>query len=319
MSGQAFTFPPHPPHPPQSSHNYPAYSQPQQGYRGYGGRNNRGGRGNRGGPRGGTFGVADSTSGYSRYSGGDNRQWSSQGGGHGAQVNTPRQGGYPSPNYPTVQHPQYPPNLRQDYGRQPPSVPTNREYSSHGDGSQTYYSGPQYFPSSGYPPPVNEFQPATNAFQGSQSLPHTNTNSMIPFSENRSNGNDQINQHSSSASFQSGFHHFSNPFSSHRGRGQKRGHGEAFGIPRNYNPKPRAAPAVPSFGGPLPLPIKPPAPQDTVRKPRKKKRKHNQLGLTPKAEEHESSEEDEDDADEESKLAVAVTGSNSGSQLYENY
>lgn len=94
-----------------------------------------------------------------------------------------------------------------------------------------------------------------------------------------------------------------NPFPGNRGRGQKRGHSDAFGKPRASNPRTPAAPAVPSFGNPLP--VKPPVPQENGRKPRKKKRRTNQLGLTPKAEEHESSSEEED-ADEESKLAAAV-------------
>ena len=316
MSGQAFTFPPPPPPPPQASHTYPTHPQPQHGYRGYGGRNNRGGRGNRGGSRSGNFGSASSTSGYSRYSVGDNRQWGSQGGGYGVQANTPRQTSYPSPNYPPVQHPQYPANIRQDYGRQPSNVPANSGYSSLGNGPQQYYNGQQPFPTYGHQPPLNGFQSITNAFHGSQNLPQQSTNSVIPFQEAPFNGNDQMIQQSSPLGFQSGHHTYSNPFPGHRGRGQKRGHGEAFGKSQNHNSKPRAAPAVPSFGGPLPLPVKPPAPQDTLRKPRKKKRKHNQLGLTPKVEEHESSEEEEDDVDEESKLAATVTGSGHGSQLY---
>ena len=52
--------------------------------------------------------------------------------------------------------------------------------------------------------------------------------------------------------------------------------------------------------------MKPPAPQEMARRPKKKKRRHNQLGLTPKTLEHESSEEEENDVDEETKLAVAV-------------
>jgi hypothetical protein len=67
--------------------------------------------------------------------------------------------------------------------------------------------------------------------------------------------------------------------------------------------KTQVAPAVPSFG--IPLPLKPPAPLETGRK-RKKKRRHNQLGLTPKTLEHESSEEEGNDIDEEAKLAVAA-------------
>ena len=95
-----------------------------------------------------------------------------------------------------------------------------------------------------------------------------------------------------------------NPFP---GRGRKRNRSEAFRPSDNFQSRPQAAPAVPSFGNPLPvdLPIKPPG---TNGKKRKKKRRHNQLGLTPRAEEHESSEEEEDDQDEEAKLAAATDG-----------
>ena len=62
------------------------------------------------------------------------------------------------------------------------------------------------------------------------------------------------------------------------------------------------APAVPSFG--IPLPTKPPVPEAEVRKPKKKKKRRvNQLGLTPKTEDHVSSSEEEDEIDEEAKLA----------------
>ena len=90
----------------------------------------------------------------------------------------------------------------------------------------------------------------------------------------------------------------------YRGRGQKRIHSDAFSHSRGSKHRISALPAppaVPSFGNPLP--VKPPAPADAVKKPKKKKRKHNQLGLTPKTEEHESSEEDEE-IDEEAKLAA---------------
>ena len=87
-----------------------------------------------------------------------------------------------------------------------------------------------------------------------------------------------------------------------------------FGRARNKGSRGQAAPAVPSFGAPLPLPVKPPVPLDSSRKSKKKRKKNNQLGLTPKLEEHASSEE-EDDSDEETKLAAAVTDSMQGSQL----
>lgn len=89
---------------------------------------------------------------------------------------------------------------------------------------------------------------------------------------------------------------------------QKRDHASAFNKPQNTVPRPPAAPAVPSFGNPLPS--KPPPPADATgnRKTKKRKRKHNQLGLTPNAGDHESSEDDEGEhEDEESKLASAAS------------
>lgn len=67
--------------------------------------------------------------------------------------------------------------------------------------------------------------------------------------------------------------------------------------------KTKVAPAVPSFGTPLPVSL--PPSQETEERPKKKKRRHNQLGLTPKSLEYESSE-DGNDVDEEVKLADAA-------------
>jgi hypothetical protein len=83
----------------------------------------------------------------------------------------------------------------------------------------------------------------------------------------------------------------------------KRDHSSAFIKPQSTVPRTPAAPAVPSFGNPLPS--KPPPAVDATsnRKAKKRKRKHNQLGLTPQADDHESSEEEGEGDDEESKLA----------------
>lgn len=83
---------------------------------------------------------------------------------------------------------------------------------------------------------------------------------------------------------------------------QKRDHSSAFNKPQSTAPRTPAAPAVPSFGNPLPLKPPPVADSTANRKAKKRKRKHNQLGLTPNTEDHESSEEEADE-DEESKLA----------------
>ncbi len=93
-----------------------------------------------------------------------------------------------------------------------------------------------------------------------------------------------------------------------RGRGQKRGHGEAFGRSGIQRLRTQVAPAVPSFGDPLPVPPRPSLAQESSNKHVKKKRKANQLGLTPKVEEFGSSDEEDDDVDEESKLASGAGG-----------
>lgn len=147
------------------------------------------------------------------------------------------------------------------------------------------------------------------------SLSQRTADGAMSFQHGLSNENGSPYRHDPAMGVQSARHVSPITLPGNRGRGQKRGYREAFGRQRNHNPRPQAAPAVPSFGGTLPLPVKPPAAQDHARKPRKKKRKHNQLGLTPKAEEHESSEEEEDDADEESRLAAVSTGPCTGSRL----
>ncbi|KAJ5799946.1 uncharacterized protein N7518_002014 [Penicillium psychrosexuale] len=88
---------------------------------------------------------------------------------------------------------------------------------------------------------------------------------------------------------------------------QKRDHSSAFNKPQSTAPRTPAAPAVPSFGNPLPSKPPPAADSTANRKAKKRKRKHNQLGLTPNTEDHESSEEEVDE-DEESKLAQSGSG-----------
>ncbi|KAL8851409.1 MAG: hypothetical protein Q9221_003680 [Calogaya cf. arnoldii] len=78
----------------------------------------------------------------------------------------------------------------------------------------------------------------------------------------------------------------------------------------------QVAPAVPSFGNPLP--VKPPVPQvESKKSKKKKKRRVNQLGLTPKTDEHVSSSED--DIDEEVKLAATVEATSIAQQLQFTY
>ncbi|KAL8948698.1 MAG: hypothetical protein Q9222_005146 [Ikaeria aurantiellina] len=100
-----------------------------------------------------------------------------------------------------------------------------------------------------------------------------------------------------------------------RGSHNKRGtRGHAVGS-TDSNRRTEVAPAVPSFGNPLP--VKPPASlPDTKKQKKKKKRRVNQLGLTPKAEEHVSSSEEEEDIDEELKFASTAQA---GAQLEITY
>lgn len=285
----------------------------------------------------------------------DNRHSSPPDNGHNVQMKDHRRNGYPLPSYPPVQLPRYPTSLHQDYGQQNPPFPAmvrparppQVAYSANRNGSPQIYNGQQHYSSHGCgpsPPTIhtplppaqnnNSFQINAHAGQpvlmgppirmgfeiqqnGHQTQQYTqpvaNGTSAYPYA--LSSGNGSPYRHSSPMGFPSGRHEPPNSFPGHRGRGQKRGHGEAFNRPRNQNQQNQVAPAVPSFGSPLALPIKPPPLHENVRKPRKKKRKHNQLGLTPKAEEHESSEEEEDDADEEARLAAVAASAGQGSQL----
>ncbi|KAI9824240.1 MAG: hypothetical protein M1832_002047 [Thelocarpon impressellum] len=89
-----------------------------------------------------------------------------------------------------------------------------------------------------------------------------------------------------------------------------RGHHDRPRKAENTGPRPKAAPAVPSFLSTT-LPPKPPSTENEEghgrkKKKQKKKRKHNALGLTPRTEEHEESEEE--DVDEEAALAVTIGG-----------
>ncbi len=107
-----------------------------------------------------------------------------------------------------------------------------------------------------------------------------------------------------------------------RGRGHKRSHKEAFGHrERKQGPSGhQTALAVPNFGGPLPLPIKPPATENKGKRSKKDKRRNNKLGLTPKAEDPDSADETEDDENEETKLAAdGLIESGQSQLLHINY
>ncbi len=307
---------------------------------------------NRDGRRGGHFGSSKSNSGYGNPPLGiDKRHSSPPDKGYDVQTNDHNRSGYPLPSYPPIQLPRFPTNVNRSFGPQNPAFPANvrpaqAAHLAHGNGAYQIYDGQHQYPSHGYglsPPAMqaplhtpqnnNTFQTAAHASQpvlmgppirmgfnaqgdSGQTQQHAQptTYGTNAFRHGLPNCNESPYRHSSSIGFHSGRHESPKTLTRDRGRGQKRGYGEIHNRPRNQNQRVQVAPAVPSFGSPLPLPSKPPALHGNTRKPRKKKRKHNQLGLTPKAEQHESSEE-EDDTDEEARLAAAAAGAIQGHQL----
>lgn len=80
----------------------------------------------------------------------------------------------------------------------------------------------------------------------------------------------------------------------------KRVHSTAFTKTASMGPKPKAAPAVPSFNAGIPF-SQPKNAADHPSPKSTKARKHNQLGLTPASQDQESSSDDEN---EEAKLAL---------------
>ena len=203
--------------------------------------------------------------------------------GSGPQNNGPHSSGYNPPNFPNRQaafdsrhsnQQQYQPHATPPIVMGPPI-----RMGFNGEQPNRYEQGP-------VPQP--------------HSFPHAEQKRMVSFPPPE-NHVISHHRHNSPGDIRPTRHYSPNPFPAHRGRSQKRMHSDAFGAPRGAVSRAPAPPAVPSFGNALP--VKPPLPQESGKKPRKKKRKHNQLGLTPKVEEHESSEEEED-VDEESKLAA---------------
>lgn len=300
---------------------------------------------NRGARRGGHFGPLQSNSSYGDPSLNiDKRHSSPPGAGYNVLTNDYRRIGYPLLTYPSVQLPQFPINLHHGYGPQNPAFPANARppqpaHPANRNISYQSHNGQHHYPSRGYGPSAPTIQAPLPAAQtnnssqtnmhagqpilmgppirmgfdalrnGSQSQQHAQlaADGTNAYQRGPSDSNETPYRRRSPMGFGPGRHEFPNAFPANRGRGQNRGHGASYNRPRTQKSRTPAAPAVPSFGGPLPLPVKPPTLHGTTRKPKKKKRRHNQLGLTPKAEEHESSEE-EDDTDEEARLA-AVAGS----------
>lgn len=198
--------------------------------------------------------------------------------------------------------PGYYPQAQQShsYQSQPPMLHTDHRYAS---------------------PPVAMGPPLRLGFGDQQSIdqrqfpysPHTHANPRMSH-----HAPDSMPSYLEGPSYGSwaGVHHHASPRGrgGDRGRGRDRGRGhgqfdrrgnsDVSSASRSSSRKTHVAPAVPSFGNPLPL--KPPISKTEDKKPgKKKKRRINQLGLTPKNEEHVSSSAEED-ADEEVKLAAAV-------------
>ena len=333
MSNHHFTFPPPPPPPPETSPDSSQFSSVQRGLhdRGRGRGRGHGGRGRghgRGGQRGGHI------SGYGGQPPIEHRQANNQYG----QPNI-YGSNYPLPNYPTAQQSQYSATPHIPYGHPPQHAP-HTPYSNSPLPAYSGYTanGRQPAPNFGAQPstqhyeqgspPPREYNPRHGSSQGPANQPIV----MPPIRVGRDgrggilrtqaappNPAVQLNQrppiynsYQQPHSFQTTQYDAPNPYPNSRGRGHKRGHSDAFNKSRHTRPPGQVAPAVPSFGNPLPgeLLNRPQAQgisSDSAKKPKKKKRRrHNQLGLTPKTEEHESSSEEEDDQDEEMKLAAAV-------------
>ena len=301
--------------------------------------------------RNGHFGFTQSTPSYRNPSlGTDQRRSSLPDVSYNVQTNDYRRSGYSLPRYPSIQLPQFPTNVLQGYESQkqdfPPNAgPPQAVYAANGSGSYQNVNG-QYqctshdqghsLPTLQTPLPTaqnnNSFQTNMQASQpvlmgppirmgfdarrsSSQAQQHgpPTANGINAYQHGLTDGSEALYRHSSPTGVRSGGHASLNVFPGNRGRGQRREHGAVYKRTRDPNQRYQAAPAVPSFGSQLPLPLKPPAFHGNTRKPRKKKRKLNQLGLTPKAEEHESSEED--DTDEEAKLAGMASNAGQGHQL----
>ena len=329
MSNQQFSFPPPPPPPPHANSFYSQPPDPSQA--GFNDRYSRGGtghhgrgRGNiRGAPRGGYAGNLGHASGYGGYPHGDQR------GGYGPsnQANHYGGGSYPLPEYPSAQQPSYPPSVHHAYNPPAPQYPPSQPYPS-----------PQYQPYPSYPPSGHQNTSPYNVQpQNQQDRYGSPSHSGQPRYKGRTRqpimmgppihiGPDGRPTDYQSPPYASHYPQEVNrlPLGNHPphssgsarhgspkpypGRGKKRNRSEAFHQPNQSQFRPQAAPAVPSFGNPLPVDLPTKLPEYGANgKKKKKKRRHNQLGLTPRTEEHESSE-DEDDQDEEAKLAAATSG-----------
>ncbi|KAJ5337681.1 hypothetical protein N7452_004409 [Penicillium brevicompactum] len=290
MASQGFSFPPPPPPPPPSQQT-PAYPPTQHGQ-------NRGGRG--GAQRGRGRGQGQ------RGRGGhaDGGRAPSYPPPAGFNYNQTNYAGYPSqPVHPAPYMPPAPYAHGQSQGYQnhqgPPAFPnaqypqppasagySHLPYNSPVNQGAQYHQTPSYM--QGLPAPHLAPQPTNQAMMGG-----------MPW------GNDTQGQYMGAQPGQArGPRPHAHGNYGPKNKNQKRDHTSAFTKPQTIVPRTPAAPAVPSFGNPLPSKPPPAADATSNRKTKKRKKKHNQLGLTPHADDHESSEEDEaEGVDEESNLA----------------
>ena len=338
--------PPAPPQSLQNYQAFNQGLAPRGGYGDRGNRGNRYHRGQRreagrGGPRGGYRSQGLNGDADHRNNTGDDQAHNVSSLGYNGTSNTWRSKGYPSFNYPPIARHQSPADRNNVYNHQFPAYPHSGndsnsiklEQFNHEQKSHPFKDGQLHASPYGYgtvaqsPKPSNQshtprqlggpqslsqpimmgspirigydVQPAGFQSQFCQSFRPNETVLYPPQANGRYHSHAQSN-------FPNQRGNSSGSFPGHRSRGQKRGHWEAFGRRDNSNPKTEVAPAVPSFGAPLPTAINSSKTQDQKKRTKKRRRKHNVLGLTPMAEEHESSAEEEDDVDEEAKLAAAV-------------
>ncbi|OQE44603.1 hypothetical protein PENCOP_c002G03587 [Penicillium coprophilum] len=296
MTSQGFSFPPPPPPPPATTQ---VAQQPTQHGQNWGGHGGHGG-GHGGGQRGRGRGQGNRGRG-GHHAAGQAPSYLPPTGFNYAQ---PMYGGYAPQPLPTAP---YMPPQTYHHGQSsafqnpqnPPSFPSQQYPQPIASGNYQHYNTPNL--PTPYPPTPPTY------IQGLPTPPHghppNNQAMMAPISWR--------NDMPGAAPYmgaQPGQARGPRPPHAHGNQGpkpkhtQKRDHSSAFNKPQSTAPRTTAAPAVPSFGNPLPSKPPPAADSTANRKAKKRKRKHNQLGLTPHTEDHESSEEEADE-DEESKLA----------------
>lgn len=339
MTSHQFVFPPPPPPPPPTQPSYHNPGGPHNLWnnargnrtdhrRGQGGFNRGSRGGSRGSSRGGSFGFF--------HAGFDSRPTNSAGHNHPLPLYPPgQQLHYPAYSTVPIAQPtsgantgvEYCENTQgqaQFYSVQQNGTPYNYNFPNQNN-SYNPQQAPQYvsvapLQANQYPtmlrgPPIRMGFGANNYTAGEQHVqvqhqlqPHPISSGLHHLQHSSGSIMPPSVQATSQTRLNDARYDFPKPYSDPLNRGQKRQH-DGVAAQRRHKSKASAetktkvAPAVPSFGIPLPVSLSPS--QETGERPKKKKRRHNQLGLTPKSLEHESSE-DENDLDEEFKLANAA-------------